>query len=320
MNGPDFNLAAQSFRGHGWQADRLADALWRFHRPGVAPRMRLLLSAGVHGDETAPIEMLSRRLPQWAHEAGSLALDLLVAIGNLDAVRAGKRFLRHDMNRMFGAGGAKAGWGAEGARAALLQHGVAAWMREPRGAPVVHLDLHTTIRPSLKPTFAIVPGDDAGAPLLRWLASAGLDAAVLNPGPNVTFSAFSARLGAAACTVELGSVRAFGDNDHGLLARFEEALDDLVRGRVAWEEMPAGDAPGMQVFWVTREILRTSDRFELLVPASAPNFTVLEPGQELARDEAGVLHADGGEALLFPNPSVAVGLRAGLLAVPVDRR
>ena len=320
MQCPDFNLAAQAFRSHGWQAERLADALWRFHRPGVPPRMRLLLSAGVHGDETAPIEMLSRRLAQWAHDAGSLTLDLLVAIGNLDAVRAGKRFLRHDMNRMFGVGGGKAGWGAEGARAELLQRCVAAWMPEPRGVPVVHLDLHTTIRPSLKPTFAIVPGDDAGAPLLRWLASAGLDAAVLNPGPNVTFSAFTARLGASACTVELGSVRAFGDNDHGLLERFDAALDALVRGRTAWEEMPPDHAASMQVFWVTREILRTSDRFELLVPASAPNFTVLEPGQELARDEASVLHAAGGEALLFPNPSVAVGLRAGLLAVPVDRR
>ena len=318
---PDFEGAARRFREHGWQAERLGEAIWRYRprhaRPG--PRLQLLLTAGVHGDETAPIEMLARRLPGWAEAAATLEIDLFVAIGNLDAVAAGKRYLRHDMNRMFGAAGVPRQWGAESRRAELLQQALAATLRDAGGAACVHLDLHTTIRPSLKPTFAIVPGDDAQSPLVRWLGRAGLHAAVLNPGPNVTLSAFSARLGAAACTVELGKVGSFGANDLGLLADFDAALDALVRAPAQTWGTNA-EACALEVYRVTHELVRSSEQFELMVPGSAPNFAQLEPGQLVARDRLDLVYArHPGECVLFPNPSVALGLRAGLLVAPAAR-
>ena len=48
------------------------------------------------------------------------------------------------------------------------------------------------------------------------------------------------------------------------------------------------------------------------------NFARLAPGQLVARDRLDLVHARrDGECLLFPNPAVAIGLRAGLLVAPV---
>jgi succinylglutamate desuccinylase len=314
---PDFESAARRFVANGWVATPCADAMWRFRPRAASPRLQLLITAGVHGDETAPMEMLARRLPLWAEASADLCIDLFVAIGNLDAVAAGRRFIRYDMNRMFGDELATQKWGAESLRAESLAQALAAVIGSSGGAPCVHLDLHTTIRPSRKPTFAIVPGDDADAPLLRWLGAAGLHAAVLSPGPNTTLSAFTARWGAASCTVELGKAAAFGANDLDLLSEFDAALDALVRQPEQMWPALAHQGRAIETFRVTRELIRSSEQFELLVPASAPNFESIEQGQLVARDgpvEIRSNHAD--ERVLFPNPAVALGLRAGLLVAP----
>ena len=319
---PDFEAAARRFLARGFTAQRLAASIWRYRSTTRPPALRLLLTAGVHGDETAPIEMLARCLPGWADSAPQ-ALDLTVALGNLDAIAAGRRHLRHDMNRMFAPHQrlqAPLAWGAEGERAAELALAFRTVLQPPAdGVPTVHLDLHTTIRPSLQPTFAIVPADDLREPLLHWLAQAGLHAAVLSPGPHPTLSAFTRRLGAAACTVELGRVGRFGANDDALLQRFESALDALVRrGTAAWPASALDAPPALTLYRVTRELVRRSESFELLVPDDAPNFQPLAPGQLVARDRLDLVHARrDGECVLFPNRHVALGLRADLLVAPV---
>lgn len=323
---PDFESAARRFDARGFTAQRLAASIWRYRSTAQQPALRLVLTAGVHGDETAPIEMLARCLPGWA-ECAPASLDLTLALGNLDAIAAGRRHLCHDMNRMFGPGPEPGGplvtapaWGAEGERAAVLSQALRAVLQPSSGAPTVptvHLDLHTTIRPSLKPTFAIVPADDEREPLLHWLAHAGLHAVVLSPGPHPTLSAFTRRLGAAACTVELGRVARFGSNDDLLLRRFEAALDALVRS-ARWPLEAPHAAPATVLYRVTRELTRRSEAFELLVPDDVPNFQPLVAGQLVARDRLDLVHArQDGECVLFPNRHVALGLRAGLLVAPV---
>jgi len=317
MRLPDFEAASRLFRSHRWDAHCYAEGIWRFRSTDNTPALRLVVTAGVHGDETAPIEMLARRLPQWAADAPTLNIDLFVALGNLDAIAAGRRYLVHDMNRMFGEGGAETAWEAEGRRAQLLMNSIACALDAP-GPPAVHLDLHTTIRPSLLPTFAIVPEQADHGPLLRWLDSAGLHAAVLSPGRHTTLSWRTSRMGAASCTVELGRVGQFGSNNHDTLAVFDASLDRLVREAALVRDEQAGLDPAIPVFRVTRELIRSSERFVLLVPASAPNFTRLSPGQAVARDQGEIVRAsDAGEYVLFPNPTVAVGQRAGLLVAPV---
>lgn len=316
---PDFKSVSKRFESGGWAARQLAESVWNFCPLGRPPVLHLVLSGGVHGDEFGPLVMLDRLLEEWARDCCLLEIALTVAIGNLDALAVGKRFLRHDMNRMFGCPVADQSWGIEGHRAAVLRASLAESLQAYRSVPAIHLDLHTTIRPSLKPVFAIIPGGQAGSPLISWLDRAAVGAAVLASASNVTLSSYTASLGCASCTVELGQSQSPGGRLEDVSTQFEASVDRLVRQPArTWDGIESEGAKRICVYQVVREITRTSEQFQLLVPDDTPNFTVLEPGQLVARDRLDLIHAEGrGSCLLFPNANVEVGLRAGILVEPL---
>ncbi|MFX3814447.1 succinylglutamate desuccinylase/aspartoacylase family protein, partial [Streptococcus suis] len=84
------------------------------------------------------------------------------------------------------------------------------------------------------------------------------------------------------------------------------------------EQVPAG-LDGLQVFTVSREVIKRSDGFKLHLPDDIENFSELPPGYLLAEDagdETWVI--EKGERVIFPNPAVKNGLRAAILIVPSD--
>lgn len=277
-------------------------------------RPRLLLSVGVHGDETAPIELLAHLLHALAQTPHALAVDLMVAVGNPAAIAAGKRFVDADLNRMFTDERGALQSAAEAIRAGEIMRATAAFFA-PADADKWHLDLHTAIRPSHYPTFAVVPDMIADARkevLLAWLGRAGIGAAILNRKAAGTYSAYTAHaFGAASATIELGQVAALGGNDLSRFADAGAALDGFLRsGRI-----PVG-ASAPQVFRVAQELVKQSDAFRMAFGRNVWNFTAFEPGATIAED-GGTVYRVGSEAeyVVFPNPDVRVGLRAGLMVV-----
>ena len=272
----------------------------------------MVVSVGVHGDETGPIEVLAQVLDRLAPAA--LAVDLMVCVGNIDAIAAGKRFIDADLNRMFRAQRGSLAGTAEAARADTM---IAATTAFFAGAGQVrwHLDLHTAIRPSVYPTFAVVPdlvADQPKAKLVDWLGQAAIGAIIMNPQSAGTYSYYSAEHhGAAASTVELGRVGTLGQNDLSLFADVDGALDDLLRGRE-----PAAAKARPHVFKVAQEIVKLSDDFKMASGRVTQNFTAIPAGQVIATDGATVYRVGAQEELVvFPNPDVRVGLRAGLMVV-----
>jgi succinylglutamate desuccinylase len=61
----------------------------------------LLLSAGIHGNETAPIELLDRLLQAIASGQLLPKVRILFLFGNPEAMRRGERYVEHDINRLF---------------------------------------------------------------------------------------------------------------------------------------------------------------------------------------------------------------------------
>jgi succinylglutamate desuccinylase len=315
----DFTQIAQRLSQGGLRTALPASGMLHLQSP-VPATMRLLISVGVHGNETAPIEMMAAVLDSLAQAPQSLAVDLLLVVGNPSAVADGSRFIDADLNRLFTVRRGALQDAAEAARADIIMQASAVFFGGEAGQKW-HLDLHSAIRPSRYARFAVVPAqaDDASQnPMIAWLGSAGIDAVLFNSQRASTYSAFTAReAGAFACTVELGQVGVLGDNPADQLQQTQAAVLRLLSGQAAATGIAGGMMPAR--FRVAQELIKRSDDFHMTIDGAAHNFTAFAPHAVIATDgETTIRVGPITEYVVFPNPKVLVGQRAGLMVVRDD--
>ncbi|MFC3533091.1 succinylglutamate desuccinylase [Vogesella facilis] len=280
----------------------------------------ILLSTGVHGNETAPIEILNSIVSDLLSGALPLACRILVVLGNIPAMQSGKRFVDYDMNRLFDGAHAKQPDASEAHRALELEQAASTFFAvTPAAAPRRHYDLHTAIRGSVFERFAIYPfiHDRAhNREQLAWLLGADVDTVLLHSKPAATYSYYtSERCGADAFTLELGKARPFGQNDLSRFAGIDRALRELLAGRRTTAANP--DISAVRLFKAKYDIVKHSGDFVLHLADDVENFTALPHGMTIAEDVQVRYVADGGEErILFPNPKVGIGLRAGIVIEP----
>ncbi len=293
-------------------------------RPGpvdaaAGDRLSVLLSVGVHGDETAPIELLTALLQTILKNPLALRINLMLVVGNLAAIGQARRFIEADLNRLFRADQGALHATAEATRARAIMAASTEFFGGATG-PRWHFDLHTAIRASVYPTFAIVP--DTIAPtdqrvLADLLGQGGIAAVVINPTSAGTYSAFTAEHArAVSATVELGQVSRLGQNDVGIFA----AMGSMLAALLQTGKLPPPALTTLPVrFEVAQEIIKHSAAFQMYCDAKAPNFSGLSQGSIIATDGElvyRVRHVE--EMVVFPNPTVRPGLRAGLMVVRSD--
>ena len=313
----DFGGVADLFRAAGFTVGLPAKGVLTV-KSGTADASRasVLLSVGVHGDETGPIEMVAHAVDALSRAPHELRMDLMLCVGNIDAIAAGKRFIDADLNRMFRTERGDLAGTFEAGRADTLIAATRDFF-DGAGAQRWHLDLHTAIRASRYPKFAIVPELIAEQPrkqLIEWLGQGGIEAVIMNPKSAGTYSYWTAeRHGAAGTTVELGRIGTLGQNDLSQFAAMSAALHALLRGLPA----PQGGAP--LVFNTAQSIMKLSDGFRMSFGRDTENFTPLQKGETIATDGDTVYSVQHDEEfVVFPNPDVRVGLRAGIMVVRAD--
>jgi len=283
----------------------------------------LILSAGIHGNETAPIELLNQLVSDCIAEKIKIKRPTLVIFGHPLAMKAAQRFVRFNMNRLFmGEHKNPSYHDSEDATRAksLEQYALDFHSRFPVSE---HLDLHTAIRESHISRFSLKPKKETQMQSaltereLSLLSLLGVQANVYQHKPGTTFSSFSARtFDCSAFTVELGKVQPFGQND---LDKYNDTYQCLC-GLVS--DVSISDASkNLQEYMVCHELLVDGADYALNIEDNAANFTQFKKGQLVASSSHSQYCAQHEtEYLIFPNAAVPLGQRAGLLLERIDRR
>ncbi len=265
----------------------------------------------IHGNETAPVEIVDQLVQRLVREALPLRWRLLVIVGNPPALRANKRYLHSDMNRMFGERWRQFPLSEETQRAQRLEQAVARFIATtmaragtsiciPRSAGR-YIRASACSRPAIRRGRRIFFTGWAAPGWRRWC----FIASPAGPSPTSAANGFAA----LACTLELGKALPLGENDLTQFAAVQRALSRLLVGDLA-----IADAPAPLRYRVVQQLTRHSDDFRLHMADQTLNFTPFEPGTLLAEEgETRYVVGPETEYVLFPNPTVAKGLRAGLM-------
>ncbi len=288
----------------------------------------IVLSCGVHGNETAPIEICDDLVKALLTKQLNAKQRVLFLFGNLAAMDIAERFVEENMNRLFSGAHAELAAGqttnAERLRAKQLEQAVqqfylSACEKTPRER--LHYDLHTAIRASKNDKFAVYPFQD-GRPWnkdqLRFMLACGVNTILLSGSATTTFSYFSAsQFKAHAFTVELGKVQPFGQND---MRQFSQVVDTLTRLISAQDlNLKPFAQQDFLIYAVNQVINKQQADFALNFADDTPNFTDFPKGHLLAFEQGKEYRAQvDGEAIVFPNANVAIGQRALLTVVPTQ--
>jgi succinylglutamate desuccinylase len=279
----------------------------------------ILLSVGVHGNETAPIEIIDQLVSDILAEKITVKKNLLIVIANPVAINASRREIDENMNRLFNTdfvGNSNAS--DERQRSCcLMDYSRIFFGLEAKHK--LHYDLHTAIRDSYYKKFAVSP-NASQLPITQqqfsMLSQWGIEAILTTKQKSSTYSNFTANsCGATSFTLELGKVKPFGENDLAEFSSVITGLHEVISG----DENLLAHTKVAKRFSITREVLKQTEDFRLCFADDIANFTEFEIGAVLATDKAyQYLVADSGERILFPNENVAIGQRALVIIKPDD--
>ncbi|PKG82564.1 succinylglutamate desuccinylase [Colwellia sp. 75C3] len=290
----------------------------------ATPCKSIVISSGIHGNETAPIEIVQQLISDIIAQKIQVKHRTLLIMGNPVSMNIAKRFQTENLNRLFCGKYQDIDPCFEKYRAEKLEGYVSDFFNAGADASEgkatnYHYDLHTAIRNSKYEKFAIYPYQ-AGKPWdkeqLSFMASSGVNTILFGHGPSGTFSYFSsANFAAHAFTVELGKVRAFGENDMTNFQAMTNNLSALISDEAI--SLKNFDNDDFNLFKALGDITKVSDKFELYIADEASNFTDYPIGTLLSSDNGEEYRTTlPGESIVFPNANVGNGQRAVLMVVP----
>lgn len=278
----------------------------------------IVMSTGIHGDETAPMELVDKLVDDIISGFQTVNERLLLIIAHPQATNQHTRFIEENLNRLFD--DKPRDTSTELVIADQLKILMHEFFAQTAMSQRWHLDLHCAIRGSKHYSFAVSPRARHAVrsrALMNFVESAHVEAVMLSNAPSATFSWYSAEtFGAQALTMELGQVARIGDNDLQRLVAFDLAMRDLI-AREQCEHLPKKTV----MYRVSRTIVRLHEDFDFLFDDDVENFTSFVHGEVFGHDgDKPLMAKNEGEAIVFPNRRVAIGQRAALMVCKVDVR
>jgi succinylglutamate desuccinylase len=297
----------------------LADGIVAFNHNNKSPTSKsIVLSCGIHGNETAPIEICNQLVNDLVNQKIKTDHRVLFIFGNLDSMPSAQRFIEENLNRLFSK--EQSSSSIEGLRATKIMRIVDDFFSAAsETADRIHYDLHTAIRPSKNEKFAVYPflhGKPYSKQQLAFLSACDVNTILLSQSPTTTFSYYSSlNHNANAFTVELGTVMPFGQNDMSKFTAFMATLTELLTKPDV--NLPDFGQCNMDIFNVNQVINKHHSDFALHFDDNIANFETFSKGALIASETGCEYRAQhDGEAIVFPNANVAIGQRALLTVIP----
>ncbi len=286
----------------------------------------VIISSGIHGNETAPIELVDKIADKIINKSYLLSTRVLLIIAHNEAILKNKRMIKINLNRLF------ENKNLEKNEECILANKLQKeahhfFLKVPKNEYRWHFDLHCSIRASQYPHFALIPNrrhPQNIAPLINFLSQSKIDAILFSRSPSPTFSWWTNEyLNALSVTVELGQVMPLFENDLTLLDNIEKALFSLMAAHdtaLIKNNHHFVHYNKTKTYKVTKTITKLTDGFKFLFARNLSNFTSFKKGECIALEENGdkYLIEKKGEKIIFPNENVAIGQRACLLIYPMD--
>lgn len=278
----------------------------------------IIVSCGIHGDETAPLELVDKLLNDILENRQTVTERCLFIIAHPQAIIQHTRCIEENLNRLFD--DKPHPETQELAIAQQLKKRVTEFYKNSAPQSRWHLDLHCSVRPSKYYSFSISPKTRhpvRSRALMEFIEQTEIEAVMLANAPASTFCWFSAEhFSAQAMTIELGHVARIGDNDLSRILSFDLALRDLIAGKTP---EPQSNKP--VIYRVSRTIVRIHEDFDFRFDEAVENFTAFMHGEVFGHDgDKPLMAKNEGEAIVFPNRHVAIGQRAALMVCKVDTR
>jgi len=91
-------------------------------------------------------------------------------------------------------------------------------------------------------------------------------------------------------------------------------IDEVIRNVVSEQALPLRNKTKIRVFQVSDSLIKKDEDFQMNLSAEAPNFSTFTKGEIIATQPSGNYVVEQDQVwILFPNPNVKIGLRAGLV-------
>ena len=134
----------------------------RFNTQGVVtfvpdqPTKAVVVSCGIHGNETAPIELCDALVMALLQGRIQVQQAVQFQFGNFPAIAQQQRYIDVNLNRLFGPACVE-GHTPEHQRAQVLRAAMTDFFAAHQMLGKLHFDLHTSIRKAKFPLFAVHP-------------------------------------------------------------------------------------------------------------------------------------------------------------------
>src|SRR3989338_6695361 len=271
---------------------------------GVTPGPMVLVVGGTHGDEPMGVQVIHALKEELKNQA--VVGEIIVMIGNPEAVEKKVRFVDSDLNRFFGN------------EAALKNKPLQARLKEEVRAreimPLLKkvdylLDIHSTLKPSI-PFLYMENTKKHRKAVEEWSVPY-----IISPDYNFTNQAFRSCMdnivdahGGVGITYETGWNQ---DNSH-----FESVLSNvkafLKQTRAAFHDFKSNELPSApQSLFIYKELIAQTKKF--VFEKDFNNFAFVSKGEVIARDGTQCVSVDQDSYFIFPKMNIKQGKTATYL-------